>query len=210
MNDAYAQLVGPIFQYVIDFPRRLADGENPALTELRSDLVALLTEAEQRASTRDLAADFAPARYALIYWVDEILINSTWSHALEWREHILEWEYYRERLGGEEFFEKARQAEGLTRTEPLEVFFLCVALGFQGKYANNPAELGRWAARVYERVASASQQADRFLPDNPTEAELGPLRPLPGKSALLSVSVLVSVTTLVTLAFFLLTVHLTS
>lgn len=210
MNDAYAQLVGPVIQYVVDFPRRLEQGEDPPLREVRSDLTALLAEAEQRASTRDLAGDFATAKYALVYWVDEILINSSWSHALEWRDHILEWEYYRERLAGEEFFEKARQAEGFTRTDALEVFFLCVALGFQGKYAVNPAELARWSARVYARVASASQPADRFLPEDPRDGELGPLAPLPGKSMLLGVSVLVSVTALVTLACFLLAVHLTS
>jgi type VI secretion system protein ImpK len=210
MNDAFEQLVGPVFQYVIDFPQRLAQGENPPLQEVRGELLTLLSEAEQRASSREQASDFALAKYALVYWTDEILINSTWSHALEWRDHILEWEYFRERLAGEEFFEKARQAEGLTRTDALEVYFLCVALGFQGKYAINPAELQRWAGRVYERVASASQPSDRFLPEDPGEAQLGPLRPLPGKSVLLGVSILVSVTALVTLACFLLAVHLTS
>jgi type VI secretion system protein ImpK len=209
MNDAFEQLVGPVFQYVIDFPERLAR-EDPPLREVRNDLLALFSEAEQRASTREQAGDFALAKYGLVYWTDEVLINSSWSHALDWREHILEWEYYRERLAGEEFFEKARQAEGLARADALEVFFLCVALGFQGKFAVNPTDLQRWATRIYERVAAASHTPDRFLPEDPGDAALGALRPLPGRSVLLGTSVLVSITALVTLVFFLLAVHLTS
>ena len=209
MNDAYAQLVGPVFQYVIEFPQRLARGEVPPLHEVRADLLALLAEAEQRASTLGLAADFAPAKYALVYWIDEVLINSSWSHALEWREHILEWEYFRERLAGEEFYEKARQAETLARSDALEVFFLCVALGFQGKYANNPGELQLGGAGL--RADRLRQPVERPVPPRRPGATPNsrPLRPLPGKSILLGVSVLVSVTALVTLACFILAVHLT-
>ncbi len=209
MNDAFAHLVGPVLQFMIEFPRRLARGEDPPLDEVRGELLALLVEAEQRAP-RELAGDFALAKYALIYWIDEVLINSGWSRALDWREHILEWDFYRERLGGEAFFDRAREAEALSRTDPLEVFFLCVALGFQGKYTFSRPDLRKWAERAYGRIASGSKHPDRFLPEEPRDEVPTPLRPLPGKSILLAVCVLVSVTTLVTLACFILAVHLTA
>jgi type VI secretion system protein ImpK len=210
MNDSFAQAVGPIFRYMVDFPAKLGQGDDPPLAEVRGDLLTLISEAEQRAGSREQASDFAAAKYALIYWIDELLINSTWSHATDWREHILEWDFYRERLGGEKFYDKAREAETLPRTDALEVFFLCVALGFQGKYTHNLFELQKWAERVYGRIASASQPPDRFLPEEAREFEPGPLQPLPGKSVLLAVSVLVSATALVTLACFILAVHLTA
>lgn len=208
MNDAFATLVGPVIGYMVEFPRRLAAGEDPPLDEVRADLLGLLDDATRRAPPGETASDLALARYALVYWVDEMLINSRWSHAPSWREAILEWHYYGERLGGEEFFNKARDAASLARTDALEVFFLCVALGFQGKFTHHRAELQQWAGRTYARIAAGLNHPDRFLPDPPRDGA-GPLRPLPGRSVLLGVSVLVGVSALVTLACFILTAHLT-
>ncbi len=210
MNDAFAQIISPVAQYVIEFQRGLERGENPTIDQVKTDLIGLIGEAEQKAAVaRDLAANFALAKYALVYWSDEVLINSRWSHADEWRNHILEWEYYRENVGGEKFYDKAEEAERLADTDPLEVFFQCVALGFQGKLGFNRTELQRWVERAYGRIASGSQQPDRFLPDEPRDAEPAGLVPLPGKTVLLAVSVLVSITALLTLAGFILTVQWT-
>lgn len=204
MNDPFALLIGPTFKYVNDFKRQLEDGKSPPLVEVREELVALLADAEQRAHSRESAADFALAKYALVYWIDEILIYSSWSHADDWRRHILEWEFYHSNLGGEEFFEKAREAETSPRAEALEVFFLCVALGFQGKYTHSPNDLQKWAERAYAKIASVSRTTDRFLPADPRDADLRPLAPQPGKSILLVVSILTSITVLATLSSFLL------
>ncbi len=210
MNDAFATLVGPIFRAVLEFPNRLGHGDEPPLETVRAEFLNLLAEAEQRAApTRDLATDLATAKPALVYWIDEMLINGPWAHAGAWRERILEWEFYRERLGGEAFFEKARAAETLNRTDPLEVFFLCVTLGFQGKYTYHRDDLRAWAEHAYGRIAGANPHPERFLPDEPRDPDAPPLRPLPGKAALLNVSILVSITALVTLACFLLAFHLT-
>jgi type VI secretion system protein ImpK len=208
MNDAFARLTAPVVQAVLDVQRRAARGESPPLDEVRMGLTGALDEADRKVeSARELASDWALARRALVYWIDEILINSSWIHAPEWREHILEWESYRERLGGEKFFDLARDAEARTGTDPLEIFLLCAALGFQGKLASQSAELTKWAQRAYARIASASPQPDRFMPDDSDEPE--PLRPLPGPTRLLRASVLVAATALVTLVAFLVAAHLT-
>src|SRR5262249_53528511 len=156
-------------------------------------------------ASSQLAHDFELAKHALVYWVDEILINSPWKHAMEWRQHILEWDIYQERLRADRFYEKAHEAEALANTDPLETYYLCVALGFRGRYADSPAELRGWSERIYNRIAAGSQQPDKFLPDD-TLAR-GPLSPLPGQSILLAVSVLVSITALFTLACFVLSVR---
>ncbi len=167
MNDAFAQIVDPIFRSILELRRAAEQGEHPPLEAVKADLLGLFAEADQKAGTaRDTAANFALTRYALVYWADDVLINSPWSHADEWRNHILEWEYFRENVGGEKFYEKAAEAERLADTDPLEVFFLCVALGFQGKLAFSPPELRRWIERTYARLAGSSQHPDRFLPDD--------------------------------------------
>jgi type VI secretion system protein ImpK len=205
MTDAFASLVSPVFQYVIDLQQRMDQGESPALESERSQILALLDEADQKAgSSSQLAHDYELARHALVYWIDEVLINSTWKHALAWRQHILEWDLYQERLRADRFYEIAHDAEALAGTDPLETFYLCVALGFRGRHADSPAELRKWADRVYQRIIAGVQQPDKFLPDESSARD--PLRPLPGPSILLAVSILVSITALLTLACFVLAV----
>jgi type VI secretion system protein ImpK len=205
MTDPFASVVGPVFQYVIDLQQRLEEGENPSLESERKQITELLAEADQKAgSLGQLAHDYDLARHALVYWIDEVLINSAWRSALEWRQRILEWELYGERLRADRFYEKAHEAEALASTDALEVFYLCVALGFRGRQVDSPAELRQWTQRVYNRIVSGSQQPDKFLPDDPTEYK--PLRPLPGPSILLTMSILVSITVLFTVVCFVLAV----
>lgn len=203
MTDGFSRLLGPVLQTVLEFQQGVARGDHPGLDETRERLLSVLDEADQKASaSRELAADFALAKYALVYWIDEVLITSSWSHAAEWREHILEWDLYRQRLGGEAFYDRAREAESLVSTDPLETYLLCVCLGFQGRYAFQKQQLLEWVQRAYNRIAESNQHPDRYIPDDPEDSARGALEPLPGKSFLLSSSVLVSATLLTTLACF--------
>src|SRR5262245_5357802 len=93
MTDVFASIVSPFIQQVINLQRRLDEGEDPALEPEREQILALLADADQKAATSSqLAHDFELAKHALVYWADEVLINSRWSHALEWRQRILEWD----------------------------------------------------------------------------------------------------------------------
>lgn len=206
MTESFANLVYPIVRHVVDFQEGLDRGEDPDLPGTRRRIMELLgeSEARSRASTQ-LASDFALAKAALVYWVDEILLGSKWARAAEWKEHILEYEIYGRWVGGEAFYERAAEAERLSGTDPLEVFYLCVVLGFQGRYAYEKDALAQWVARAYERIASSNPHPDRFLADDPAPRE--GLRPLPGQTMLLAVSVLVSATVLLTLAGFIAAVH---
>ena len=206
MTDAFANLVGPVFQHVVDLQDRLNAGESPTLQAERDRILAVLGDAERKAgaSSSQLAHDFELARRALVYWIDEVLINSGWDHATEWRQHILEWDIYQERLRADRFYELAHEAETLADTDPLETFFLCVALGFRGRYVDRPKELEVWAERVYNRIVAGSHQPDKFMADD--SGRNAPLQPLAGKSVLLAASLLVSATALATLACFVLAI----
>ena len=48
MNDAFARLTDPIFQYVIDFQHSLSDGETPVLKEVKAQILDLFAEADAR------------------------------------------------------------------------------------------------------------------------------------------------------------------
>src|SRR3954468_20715964 len=153
MTDAFANLVGPIFQHVITLQRRLEMGESPRLEAERGQIMALLNTAEQQAGTSgQTMLDFDVAKHALVYWIDEILVNSAWGQDSGWREHILEWDIFQERLRADRFYEKAQEAETLPGTDALETFFLCAALGFRGQFVDNRAGLLKWSERTYARL----------------------------------------------------------
>jgi type VI secretion system protein ImpK len=210
MTDAFANLVAPIVRHVVDLLHDLESGEAPSpLPAVRDRLLRLLGEADQKATTAAaLTHDYALAKYALVYWIDEVLTNSSWGQEQVWSKHILEFDLFRERERATRFYERAREAEALAGTDPLEVFFLCGVLGFRGKHVHDSTAFRAWAERAYNRIVAGRNQPDRFLPEEVRDAEQKPLAPLPGKSILLATSVLVSVTALVTLACFLLAVHL--
>jgi type VI secretion system protein ImpK len=206
MNDAFAQIVTPILKHGTDLQRRIEEGEQPDLHEVKAELLELFAAADGRAgASRELATEFALAKFALVYWVDEILIDSPWTHADTWRTNILEWDYYEDNHGGDKFYDRAEDALRLTGIDPLETFFLCVALGFQGKYATAKPDLKLWAERAYARITSGAPPSERYLPDEPRRA--GRVRPLPGKTILLTVSGLLAGTMVATLVGFLLTAH---
>ena len=90
MTDAFTDVVAPVIEGVIDFQDGLLRGIHPTLEQQKRGLLDLLNRAEDKASrtSPELARDFELAKRALVYWIDEILISSTWAHAHEWTNHI--------------------------------------------------------------------------------------------------------------------------
>jgi len=209
MTDAFADVVAPVIQGVIDFQDGLLRGKHPTVEEQKRELIDLLNRSEEKAgrTSPELARDFELAKRALVYWIDEILITSTWSHAQEWTNHILEFFFYRESSAAVRFYEKAIEAEKRDSTDPLETFFLCFVLGFRGDLASDLEEIRRWASRVHERVTEGTKHPEQYLPEPPMSRQKRELRPLPGGRLLLVVSLLVSATAVVTLAGLIAAVH---
>jgi type VI secretion system protein ImpK len=205
MTEPFAGVVGPLFQHVVDLLGRIDRGEAGTLDDERRGILAAIDEADRKASgLAQVVQNYQLSRHAIIYWIDEVLTDSRWAHAGEWRQRILEWDFYRDRIRADAFYERLDRAERLDSVDPLEAFLLCLTLGFRGRLADDPDELRRVVGRVYGRVAAASGQPDRFLADEAPRG--GPIRPLPGKSTLLAVSILVSLSVLFTLACFVLAV----
>jgi type VI secretion system protein ImpK len=209
MTDAFADVVAPVIQGVIDFQDGLLRGKHPTVEEQKRELIDLLNRSEDKAArtSPELARDFELAKRALVYWIDEILITSTWSHAQEWTNHILEFVFYRESSAAVRFYEKAIEAEKRDSIDPLETFFLCVVLGFRGDLASQDEEIRRWASRVHERVTEGTKHPEQYLAEPPGRQHERELRPLPGGRLLFVVSLLVCATAVVTLAGFIAAVH---
>ncbi len=82
---------------------------------------------------------------------------------------------------------------------------MSVALGFRGELVYDDDRLADWVHRVYGRISDSNSVPARPFADDPPR--VSQFRPLGGPSLLVAVSVLVSITAIITLAAYLIAVH---
>lgn len=76
------------------------------------------------------------ARYALAAYIDEAVLSSDWPGRTAWMGRPLQLELFGDHLAGEGFFERLtylRQG-GENNSDLLELFYVCLQLGFEGAY----------------------------------------------------------------------------
>jgi type IV/VI secretion system ImpK/VasF family protein len=138
MTPRFAQFVDPIFMHVIDLVESIDNGIQPSPERERRLINDRLRIAEHELKRTD-PDSWKLAKYALVSWIDESLLNATnWSGRTWWRDHILEREHFE---GGadchEKFFVEAKQAASLPDgNDALETYYICTMLGFYGFYGN--------------------------------------------------------------------------
>jgi type VI secretion system protein ImpK len=76
------------------------------------------------------------ARYLLCTVVDEIVLNTPWGAASGWSQHSLLSLFHQETFGGEKCFIilQRMQENPAAHLDILELYYLCLSLGFEGKY----------------------------------------------------------------------------
>jgi type VI secretion system protein ImpK len=108
----------------------------PPPLELRQRILTALDSMVGRGRADGLPdADLAEARYALVAFIDEQILKSNWSGRAEWMGQPLQLQLYGEYTAGENFFNRMRillQQGGASLA--LEVYYLCLALGFRGAH----------------------------------------------------------------------------
>ncbi|MEO8155570.1 MAG: DotU family type IV/VI secretion system protein, partial [Rhizobacter sp.] len=92
----------------------------------------------ERGATRlgSSAEDVHLCKYAFCATVDELILMSQFKVRDAWQRQPLQLQFFGEQLAGEQFFVKleALRREGAARSQILEVFHMCLLMGFQGKY----------------------------------------------------------------------------
>jgi type VI secretion system protein ImpK len=76
------------------------------------------------------------AEFALAAFVDETIFGSEWSSKDAWLAQPLQMELFNVFNAGEAFFDRVKELQQRTQAnaEMLEIYYLCLALGFRGKY----------------------------------------------------------------------------
>lgn len=140
----------------------------PPANELRQRMIQSLDGMVLRGRALGIPdAELAEARYALVAFTDEQILKSNWPGKNEWMNQPLQLALYREYTAGENFFVRLRALLQSGRPAlALEVYYLCLMLGFRGAYGKtgDVQSVNTWSE-------AARQQLKPTLPD---ASKLGP------------------------------------
>jgi type VI secretion system protein ImpK len=129
-----------------------------------------LAEVTREAMKRNYAAEHTmETDFALVGFLDEVILTSKDPARDAWAQKPLQEELFNISTAGELFF--ARIERLLQRSDTpeladmLEVYYLCILLGFEGQYATtNKAELHILAGKLRQRIERIRGADPRFSP----------------------------------------------
>lgn len=104
------------------------------------------------------------ASYLLCSLLDETVLNTSWGESSLWSQNSLLRLFHRETYGGEKVFRLIDEALGVARKDIdfLELAYLCVSLGFEGKYRIDPRGKIRLEQLRSDIYAAIKESRDRF------------------------------------------------
>jgi type VI secretion system protein ImpK len=157
---------GPLFTLV----RQLRSVRDHAdVPTLRADVIEAIRRFQ--GDTREAGVDrktAAQACYALCALVDETVLGTPWGLQSIWSKQSLLITFYREATAGETFFNFLNKAKESPRDylDILEFFYICLSLGFQGKFRVEPGgvdRLNRLRQDLYVVIARERGNPERAL-----------------------------------------------
>lgn len=137
--------------------------------ELHKRLTREIQSFEREAKQLSLAPETVlTARYLLCTVVDEVVLTTPWGTASGWSQHSLLSLFHKETFGGEKCFlilQRMQETPG-SHLELLELFYLCLSLGFQGKYRlvqRGHEQLEQIRDNLYQTIESHRPAMERDL-----------------------------------------------
>lgn len=141
----------------------------PDAGELRARAIGELRAFEHAARNARIPIEqLRPAHYALCASLDDVVLNTPWGSRGPWAARSLVSTFHHEVRSGERFFDvlgHVKQNVG-TMLPVLELMYLCMALGFQGRYRlsrHGPAELDRIREETYAVIQRVRSEPNREL-----------------------------------------------
>ncbi len=187
MTPKHSLAVDPLLLHVLSLLDRIANNEEPDPHDERARVRSLIDQGEAIVGA---GQEWELSKYALVSWIDEVLVDSVWRGRDWWSNNVLEVEFFNTRLCSEQFYVKAKEAAALTRRDALEVYYVCVILGFRGLYRDPnlaamliqqhglPKDLATWA----KQVSMAIRLGQGRPPLRPPSREIAGAPPLKTKS----------------------------
>jgi len=126
-----------VLAYVKQLQKDISNGEQPSYEKVKTEVERRLAEkALVYASLGYRREHYEQARFAIVAYIDEVLLSCGWQEAQQWNANQLQKSYYDTARAGDEFFSRLGE---LTLIDPAdrdvrEVYYYCLALGFSGRY----------------------------------------------------------------------------
>ena len=111
--------------------------------------------------------DMNDAKFALAALADEVIYHSNWSGKTQWLSNPLQLQFFNLNTAGDTFFANLDNLHGQRgRNHVAQIYFLCLALGFQGKYRLRQQEqLGAITEGLGNYVALSEGGGDQLAPN---------------------------------------------
>lgn len=115
--------------------------------------------------------DISDARYCLCTVIDEAVLNTPWGTNSMWSTKSLLSIFYKQTWGGEQFFAilDSRMGNPARNKHLLEFMYICLELGFEGKYRVDPngyKQLDEYKDRLYRELSRLKGELSRELSPN--------------------------------------------
>ncbi len=203
MKDETAEFVYPILDYLLQSKERLDRGEAPSLDEEQLTLGRLLTrelrkehhsgsETQEKVSSRQSEE----LRYAMVCVIDEFFISHT-SWGESWNERKFESRHYGTNDRAWRFWRGARQSLADGDVEMVEVYLVCVMVGFRGQMADDRPGLQDWVGKAQRLIET---RRARFWVDPPSREPRTFVPPLRGRRSMESASLGLGILALATVS----------
>lgn len=136
--------------------------------EFSGNIQKFLDQFERAARKQQYGAeDIFDAKYAFCAAIDEAVLSSQLNIRDTWERRPLQLILFGDQLAGEHFFDKLETARngGGSRINALEVFHMCLLLGFKGRYIlEGPEKLKYLTSQLGEQIAHIRGKAAPFSP----------------------------------------------
>lgn len=157
------------------------------LETLRDDLLHEIKAFENHAQTRAYKSQtILIARYILSLWVDEMILNTAWGKNGGWKNLLLSTDNKRS-ASEKSFFALLEHClqDTPTHIDLLELFYLCLSLGFEGEYKHMERShllLSELRDNLYHRIqhqrGEISKQLEITMQQEKTSSQKRSLKPI--------------------------------
>ena len=130
--DCFADAISTTLAYV----DAIRSGVSPDYEEVRLGIESVLSANANYAAGGFTREQYDLAKFAVVAFIDEIILLSDWEHRHQWAHELLQKSHFGTSNAGEVFFDKL---DNLSSFDPgerdvREVYVYCLALGFVGKF----------------------------------------------------------------------------
>jgi len=155
-----------LLSQVVRLKRSRAAEDLPTLNQRLNTAVAHFFDSALQKGIESSQA--STARYVLCTVVDEAVVTTTWGRESEWSRMSLLSKFHNETCGGERFFQilDRLSKNPAKHCAMLELMYLCLALGFEGRYRIQPRgllELENLRDALYRQIRQLRADVPREL-----------------------------------------------